>query len=403
MSFPPVKEQLDLIKRNTVDIIPEDELSRKLEKSLKEKKPLKVKLGCDPSRPDLHIGHGVVLQKLRDFQDLGHKAILIIGDFTAMIGDPSGKSKTRPALTMEETRINGKTYYEQASKILKEKDLDIRYNSEWLDKMSFSDVIKLSSKYTVAQILERDDFTKRMNAKTPISLHELLYPLSQAYDSVAIQSDIELGGTDQTFNLLVGRAIQEAFNIDPQCIVTCELLEGTDGVEKMSKSLNNAICFTDLPKDIFGKSMSIPDSLIYKYFQLGTVLNENELSEIKKQLSDPAVNPRNLKVRLGYELVKKYYDDESAKYAQQEFETIFVKKEVPDDIPEFRLASKEVKLVTIIKENNMTTTSSEAIRLIKQGGVSIDGNKIMDEKYVVKAEKDFVLKVGKRKFLKVKV
>lgn len=403
MSFPPVKEQIDLIKRNTVEIIPEDELVKKLEKSLKENKPLRIKLGCDPSRPDLHIGHGVVLQKLRDFQDLGHKAVLIIGDFTAMIGDPSGKSKTRPALTMEETRINGKTYFEQASKILLEKDLEIRYNSEWLDKMTFSDVIKLSSKYTVAQILERDDFTKRMNAKTPISLHELLYPLSQAYDSVAVQSDIELGGTDQTFNLLVGRAIQEAYGQSAQCIVTCELLEGTDGVEKMSKSLNNAICFTDTPRDIFGKSMSIPDSHIYKYFQLGTLLNDNELAEIKKQLSDPAVNPRNLKVRLGYELVKKYYDEESAKYAQQEFETIFVKKEIPDDITEYKLDSKEVKLITIIKENNLVSSSSEAIRLIKQGGVTIDGEKITDDKYIVKAEKDFVLKVGKRKFLKVKV
>lgn len=403
MSFPPVKEQIDLIKRNVVDIIPEEELVKKLEKSAKENKPLRIKLGCDPSRPDLHIGHGVVLQKLRDFQDLGHKAVLIIGDFTAMIGDPSGKSKTRPALTLDETRVNGKTYFDQASRILLEKDLEIRYNSEWLDKMTFSDVIKLASKYTVAQILERDDFTKRMNAKTPISLHELLYPLTQAMDSVAIASDVELGGTDQTFNLLVGRAIQEAYGMESQCIITCELLEGTDGIEKMSKSLNNAICFTDSPKDIFGKSMSIPDSLIFKYFQLGTMLNDSELAEIKNQLSDPAVNPRNLKVRLGYELVRKYYDEESAKYAQNEFETIFVKKEVPDDIPEFKLDAKEVKLVTIIKENNMAASSSEAIRLIKQGGVTIDGEKITDDKYIVKVEKDFVLKVGKRKFLKVLV
>lgn len=403
MPFPPVKEQIDLIKRNVVDIIPEEELVKKLEKSAKENKPLRIKLGCDPSRPDLHIGHGVVLQKLRDFQDLGHKAVLIIGDFTAMIGDPSGKSKTRPALTLDETRVNGKTYFDQASRILLEKDLEIRYNSEWLDKMTFSDVIKLASKYTVAQILERDDFTKRMNAKTPISLHELLYPLTQAMDSVAIASDVELGGTDQTFNLLVGRAIQEAYGMESQCIITCELLEGTDGIEKMSKSLNNAICFTDSPKDIFGKSMSIPDSLIFKYFQLGTMLNDSELAEIKNQLSDPAVNPRNLKVRLGYELVRKYYDEESAKYAQNEFETIFVKKEVPDDIPEFKLDAKEVKLVTIIKENNMAASSSEAIRLIKQGGVTIDGEKITDDKYIVKVEKDFVLKVGKRKFLKVLV
>jgi tyrosyl-tRNA synthetase len=242
-----------------------------------------------------------------------------------------------------------------------------------------------------------------MASKTPISLHELLYPLSQAFDSVAVNSDVELGGTDQKFNLLVGRAIQEAYGQESQCIVTCELLEGTDGVEKMSKSLNNAICFTDSPKDIFGKSMSIPDKLIYKYYTLGTMLNDAELVEIKKELDNPATNPRNLKVRLGYELVKKYYDEESAKYAQNEFETIFVKKEIPDDIPEFKLDAKEVKLVTIIKENNMAATSSEAIRLIKQGGVTIDGEKIIDEKYVVKAEKDFVLKVGKRKFLRVKI
>jgi len=403
MSFPPVKEQIDLIKRNTVEIIPEDELVKKLEKSLRENKPLRVKLGCDPSRPDLHIGHGVVLQKLRDFQDLGHKAILIIGDFTAMIGDPSGKNKTRPALTLEETRINGKTYFEQASKLLKTDNLEIKYNSEWLDKMTFGDVIKLASKYTVAQILERDDFTKRLEAKTPISLHELLYPLSQAMDSVAIESDVELGGTDQTFNLLVGRAIQEAYGQPSQCIVTCELLEGTDGIEKMSKSMNNAICFTDSPKDIFGKSMSIPDKLILKYFTLGTMISGEELAAIKLELEDPKTNPRNLKVRLGYELVKKYYSEESAKYAQNEFETIFVKKEIPDDLPEFKMDAKEVKLVTLIKENEMASSSSEAIRLIKQGGVTIDGEKVTDEKFVLRPEKDFVLKVGKRKFLKVKV
>ena len=403
MAFPTLNEQIDLIKRNTVEIIPEEELARKIEKSIKDNKPLRIKLGCDPSRPDLHIGHGVVLQKLRDFQDLGHKAVLIIGDFTAMIGDPSGKSKTRPALTLEETRINGKTYFEQASRILLEKDLEIRYNSEWLDKMTFSDVIMLASKYTVAQILERDDFTKRMASKTPISLHELLYPLSQAMDSVAVKSDVELGGTDQKFNLLVGRAIQEAYEMAPQCIVTCELLEGTDGVEKMSKSLNNAICFTDLPKDIFGKAMSIPDSLIMKYYTLGTMLSDTELAEIKTELDNPATNPRNLKVRLGYELVKKYYDEVSAKYAQEEFEKIFSKKEIPDDIPEFKLDAKEVKLVTIIKENNMAASSGEAIRLIKQGGVTIDGEKITDDKHIVKPEKDFVLKVGKRRFLRVKV
>ena len=403
MSFPGVKEQLALIKRNVIEIIPDDELEKKLAKSIKENKPLRIKLGCDPSRPDLHIGHGVVLQKLRDFQDLGHIAVLIIGDFTAMIGDPSGKNKTRPPLSLEETRINGKTYFDQASKILSEKNLEIRYNSEWLDKMNFRDVIKLASKYTVAQILQRDDFEIRMESNTPISLHELLYPLSQAMDSVAISSDVELGGTDQKFNLLVGRAIQEAYGQEPQFIITMELLEGTDGVEKMSKSLNNAICFTDSPKDIFGKTMSIPDSLILKYFTLTTPLNDKELAEIKKQLDDQKTNPRGLKVRLAYELVKKYYDEERAKYAEQEFETIFVKKGIPDDIQPFKLDTKEIRLTNFMCITGTAASTSEATRLIKQGGVSIDGEKITDVHYVIKAVKDFILKVGKRKFVKVKV
>jgi len=401
LSFPSIKEQLELIKKNTVEIIPEDELIKKLEKSYKENKPLTVKLGCDPSRPDLHIGHSVVLQKLRDFQDLGHKVILIIGDFTGMIGDPSGKNKTRPSLTLEETRINGKSYFEQASKILLDKNLEIRYNSEWLDKMTFSDVIKLSSKYTVARMLERDDFEKRLSRDEPISLHEILYPLSQAMDSVAIHSDVELGGTDQKFNLLVGRDIQQGYGQEPQCIITMELLEGTDGVEKMSKSLNNAISFTDTPKDIFGKTMSIPDKLILKYFTLCTALTEDELSIIKRELENEKTNPRNVKVRLGYELVKKYHDEDSAKYALHEFETIFVKKEIPDDIPEYTINKGELKLVTLMKEAGMSSSASEAIRLINQGGVSIDGEKIIDEKYLVKADNEFILKVGKRKFVKV--
>jgi tyrosyl-tRNA synthetase len=398
--FPAVKEQIELIKKNTVEIIPEAELTRKLEKSLKENKPLVIKLGCDPSRPDLHIGHSVVLQKLRDFQDLGHKVILIIGDFTAMIGDPSGKNKTRPSLSLEETRINGKTYFEQAKKILSDQNLEIRYNSEWLDEMKFSDVIKLASHYTVARILERDDFEKRLKNDEPISLHEIMYPLSQAMDSVAIKSDVELGGTDQKFNLLVGRDIQQAYGQESQCIITMELLEGTDGVEKMSKSLNNAICFTDSPKDIFGKTMSIPDMLIYKYLSLCTDLSADELAKIKAQLVDNNTNPRDLKVKLGYELVKKYYDDQSAKAAEQEFELIFVKKEVPDDIPEIKLNAVGMKLVDVIKEAKLAVSSSEATRLIKQGGVSINGEKVTDEKEVVKLG-EFVLKVGKRKFAKI--
>jgi len=399
--FPEIKEQLDLIKKNTVEIIPEEELEKKLVKSKNEGKPLIVKLGCDPSRPDLHIGHSIVLQKLRDFQDLGHKVTLIVGDFTGMIGDPSGRNKTRPPLTLEETRINGKTYFEQASKILTDKNLEIRYNSEWLGKMTFSDVIKLASHYTVARILERDDFEKRYKNDEPISMHELLYPLSQAMDSVAIKSDIELGGTDQKFNLLVGRDIQTAYGLEPQVIVTMELLEGTDGSEKMSKSLNNAICFTDTPKDIFGKTMSIPDSLIYKYFKLCTDINNEELAEIKSQLDDKNTNPRNLKVKLGYELVKKYYDVQAAENAQKEFESIFVKKEIPDDIPEYEMKTGEIKLANLMKDTHMTDSTSDSIRLITQGGVSIDGEKVTDRNFILKPEKETILKVGKRKFLKV--
>jgi tyrosyl-tRNA synthetase len=400
--FPEVNQQLDIIKKRTVEIIPEVELEKKLVKSKKENKPLIVKLGCDPSRPDLHIGHSVVLQKLRDFQDLGHKVILIVGDFTGMIGDPSGRNKTRPPLTLEETRINGKTYFDQASKILSDKNLEIRYNSEWLDKMKFSDVIKLASHYTVARILERDDFEKRFKKDEPISMHELLYPLSQAMDCVAVKSDIEIGGTDQKFNFLVGRDIQQAYGQEPQVIITLELLEGIDGSEKMSKSLNNAISFTDTPKDIFGKTMSIPDNLIYKYFRLSTDVSDKELGEIKSKLEDKNTNPKDLKVKLGYELVKKYYDEKSAGNAKNEFETIFVKKELPDEIEEYELKTTEIKLTQLMKESGLSDSTSNAARLIKQGGVYVDGEKVTDLNYVLKPEKEIILKVGKRKFLKIK-
>lgn len=399
--FPEVKEQLDLIKKNTVEIIPEEELERKLTKSRKENKPLIVKLGCDPSRPDLHIGHSIVLQKLRNFQDLGHKVILIVGDFTGMIGDPSGRNKTRPPLTLEETRINGKTYFDQASKILSDKNLEIRYNSEWLDKMKFSDVVKLASHYTVARILERDDFEKRFKNDEPISMHELLYPLSQAMDSVAVISDVEIGGTDQKFNFLVGRDIQQSYGQEPQVIITMELLEGTDGTEKMSKSLDNAICFTDTPKDIFGKTMSIPDTLIYKYFRLCTDISNKELAEIKSKLEDKNSNPRDLKVKLGYELVKKYHNIKSAENAKNEFEAVFVKKELPDDIPEYKMKVKEIKLTVLMKEANLTDSTSNASRLIDQGGVYFDGQKVKDKNLILKPEKETILKVGKRKFLKI--
>lgn len=402
-SFPPINEQMDLIKRGASEIIPEDELVKKLERSLKENKPLNIKLGCDPSRPDLHIGHSVVLRKLAQFQSLGHQAILIIGDFTGMIGDPSGRNATRPALSLEETRANGKSYFEQASKILNAKTTNIVYNSEWLAAMTFEDVIRLASRYTVARMLERDDFTKRFKANEPISMHELLYPLAQAMDSVAIKSDVELGGTDQKFNLLVGRDIQREFGAEPQVILTMPLIVGTDGVEKMSKSYDNYIGISESPKEIFGKTLSIPDSIIYNYYELTTDLTSNELREIKNQLADPEINPRNLKRKLARTLVRMYHDEQSANGAEEEFDRIFIKKEIPDEIPEFNFENTEeiniVELVTLVK---FAESKSEAKRLVLQGGVQFNGEKISDMNSAVQIANDSILKVGKRKFIKLK-
>jgi tyrosyl-tRNA synthetase len=404
LKFPSVNEQIDLIKYGAVEIIPEDELVKKIERSIKTGKPLKVKLGCDPTKPDLHLGHSVVLRKLRHFQELGHIAVLIIGDFTAMIGDPSGRSKTRPQLSFEETRVNGQTYFEQAKKILLPERVEIRYNSEWLGKMTFEDVIRLASKYTVARMLERDDFSKRYKSGEPISIHELLYPLAQAMDSVAIEADVELGGTDQKFNLLVGRAIQREFGQEPQVIITMPLLVGTDGVEKMSKSLDNYIAFNDPPFEMYGKTMSIPDELIYDYFLLTTDLSPTEIENIKKQLNDPSVNPRDLKRRLAWELVRMYHGVEEANKAQEEFDKIFVRKEIPEELEEFEIEQGDgkIRIVELLVQTGVANSKSEAKRLIQLGGVSIDGVKINDIDATVGLDKSFVIKVGKRKFLKIK-
>jgi tyrosyl-tRNA synthetase len=393
---------MDLIRRGAAEIIQEDELVKKIEKSAKENKPLIIKLGCDPSRPDLHIGHSVVLRKLEQFQSLGHQAILIIGDFTGMIGDPSGRNVTRPALTIEETRANGKSYFEQASKILHREKTKIVYNSEWLGKMSFEDVIKLSSKYTVARMLERDDFTKRFKSGMAISIHELLYPLAQAMDSVAIKSDVELGGTDQKFNLLVGRDIQREFEIEPQVILTMPLLVGTDGAEKMSKSYNNYIGISESPQEIFGKTLSISDDLIYTYFELATDISNEKLKEIEKQLSDPKVNPRDLKRELARTLVRMYHSEAAALQAESEFDKIFVKKDVPDDLTEHKIkGKKEIGIVDLIMEVKFAPSKSEARRLVAQGGVSLDGEKIEDINHSIKLNGEKILKVGKRKFVKI--
>ena len=398
--FVPIKEQMDLILRGTEEIIPIEDLERKLEQSRKDDKPLQVKFGCDPSRPDLHIGHSVVLRKLRHFQDLGHEAVLLIGDFTAMIGDPTGRNKTRPQITLEETKGNATSYIEQASIILAEENLTIVYNSEWLGKMEFSDVIKLSSKYTVARMLERDDFTKRYKDGVPISVHEFLYPLAQGYDSVYLQSDVELGGTDQKFNLLVGRDLQKEAGQDPQVIITTPILEGTDGVEKMSKSYDNYIGLTDSPADIYGRTLSIPDSLIARYFEYATEIPNIELEEIKSDLEQGVSNPRDLKRKLARELVTIYHNSEKALQAEAEFDKMFIKKDVPDKLPEIKL-SKPEKLVFLMVQNNMAGSNGEGRRLISQGAVSIEKEKVSDIHFMVEPGVDQILKVGKRKFLKI--
>ena len=323
MKFISVKEQINIIKRGTEEILPEHELISKLEISYKSGKPLIVKLGCDPSTPDLHIGHGVVLRKMRHFQDLGHQAVLVIGDFTGIIGDPSGRNKTRPQLTSEDVKKNAKTYIDQAKAILDVNKLKVVYNSTWLNAMQFSDVVKLASKYTVARMLERDDFTKRFKAEVPISIHEFLYPLAQGMDSVELMADIELGGTDQKFNLLVGRDLQRESGQKPQVIITVPLLEGTDGVEKMSKSYENHIALYDTPEDMYGKTMSIPDEMIEKYFLLGLDAGDKKIKEVKCKLAD-GVNPRDLKRELACLLVEKYYDKNSAVEAENRLDQMIL-------------------------------------------------------------------------------
>jgi tyrosyl-tRNA synthetase len=400
MAFPSLHEQMDLIKRGVSEIIPEADLVQKIERSIKTNKPLKIKLGCDPSRPDLHLGHSVVLRKLRQFQDLGHTAILIIGDFTGMIGDPSGKSKTRPSLTLEETRKNGESYFEQARKILSPVNVQMIYNSDWLGTMSFADVIKLASKYTVSQMLEREDFHTRFNKEEPISLHEFLYPLAQAMDSVAIESDVELGGTDQKFNLLVGRAIQREFGKEAQVILTMPILPGTDGVEKMSKSLDNYIGISDSPREIFGKTLSIPDRLMYDFFVLATNTPNAELPAVKAAIES---HPRDTKRRLAKELVALYHNPEAAVAAEEEFDRIFVKKDIPDVIEgmSYGIVGGSVNILQLLTETKLVPSKGEARRLIEQGGVSVNNEKISNAKMDIALSGPAIVKVGKRKFLKI--
>lgn len=403
-SFPPVDEQLKQIKRGVEEILPEDALVEKLKKSRETGKPLTIKLGCDPSRPDLHLGHAVVLRKLRQFQDLGHQAVLVVGDFTAMIGDPTGRSKTRPALTLEETRENGQSYFEQASTVLDPDKTRIEYNSAWLDKMSFSDVIQLASHYTVARMLEREDFDQRYSAGKPIAIHEFLYPLAQAQDSVALEADIELGGTDQKFNLLVARDIQEVNGQEPQVCVTLPILEGTDSQEKMSKSLDNYIGLTEAPQEMYGKVLSISDALIYRYFMLATDVATEKLPELKAFAEK---DPRNAKHQLARTIVEMYHGEKAADNARKHFEKTVVQGGLPDDIEEFRPeleeGEDEVGLLNLMRQVGFVDSNSQARRLIKQNAVSINGEKITDPYYYVNVKENapLVLKVGKRRYAKI--
>lgn len=394
-----VSAQLDTIKRGVVDIIPEAELKNKLHASIKNHKPLRIKLGLDPTAPDIHLGHTVVLNKLRQFQDLGHEVHLIIGDFTARIGDPSGKSETRKQLTAEQIAVNAATYQEQIFKVLDRNKTIIHYNSEWLQNMTLVDVLSLAGKYTVARMLERDDFSKRYKEGMPIGVHEFMYPLMQGYDSVELQADVEMGGTDQTFNLLVGRNLQKEYGQEPQIALTMPILEGTDGVQKMSKSLGNYIGVNEEPNEIFGKTMSITDDLICRYFELVTRVPMSEINEMKAQMVKGELNPRDAKIKLAKAIITIFYNEEEADKAEERFKLIFSRHDIPDDIPAIQTAEKEVWLPKFLLEQGMVQSTSDGRRMLQQEAIKVNGNKQEGENLIL--ENDMVIQVGKRKFLKI--
>jgi tyrosyl-tRNA synthetase len=395
-----VDEQLKIISRGAVEIIPEEELKKKLERSVKENRPLRVKWGADPSAPDIHLGHTVPLRKLRQFQELGHEVYFLIGDFTAMIGDPTGKSETRKQLTREEVLRNAETYKQQIFKILDPAKTKIVFNSEWCSEMKFSDVLQLTSQYSVARMLERDDFAKRYKEGRSISIVEFMYPLIQGYDSVALKADIEVGGTEQKFNLLVGRDLQTAYGQEPQVILTVPIIEGTDGVQKMSKSLGNYIGVSETPKEIFGKVMSIPDSLITRYFELLTDVTLEKIREFENRMKK-GENPRDFKVQLGQAIVGQLHSMKDAGEVLTEFERVFKEKGLPDNIPGYTIVQGERSIVDIVIAAGLVSSKSEMRRLIKQNAVSIDGEKITEE-ISLSGGKERIIKIGKRIFLKVK-
>jgi tyrosyl-tRNA synthetase len=393
-----MKENLNLIKRGIDELISEEELLAKL----KSKKQLVVKAGFDPTAPDLHLGHTVLINKLRHFQQLGHQIIFLIGDFTGMIGDPSGKNKTRPALDEKEIKENAKSYEKQVFKILDPKLTHVRFNSEWSNKLGAEGIIKLASQYNLARMLERDDFSKRYKSNQTIALHEFLYPLIQANDSIALKADIELGGTDQKFNLLVGRELQRAFGQEPQVVITVPILEGLDGKNKMSKSLDNYVGIDEAPNEMFGKIMSISDELMWRWFDLLSFKTTDEIKELKADQTNGR-NPRDIKIDLAKELISRFHDEESADLAETNFINQFQKKNIPDDLEEVSLVLSEgsIPLANLLKDCEMTSSTSEAIRMIKQGAVRIDEKKITDTKYKISSGSSAVYQVGKRKFKKI--
>ncbi|ODS50824.1 MAG: tyrosyl-tRNA synthetase [Halanaerobium sp. 4-GBenrich] len=403
-----INEQLKILKRGVSDLISEEELEKKLKKAKKEGRPLKVKLGLDPSAPDIHLGHTVVLRKLKQFQNLGHEVYLIIGDFTGMIGDPTGKSETRNQLTKEEVLENAHTYQEQFSKVLDPEKTNVVFNGKWLGKMDFADVLELSAHYTVARMLERDDFSKRYSAGKPIGIHEFFYPLMQGYDSVAIEADVELGGTDQRFNLLVGRKLQQEYGQEPQVVLMMPLLEGLDGVNKMSKSLDNYIGVYDEPADMFGKVMSIPDDMIVRYFELLTDISIERLDEIKAALKRDDFNPMELKKELAAQIVEEYHDKEAAVEARQEFESVFSKGNLPEDIPVIEIAESDLEdgelwIVKLVAATGLVDSNSQVRRLIKQGAVTIDDEKYEKINLDLEVKDGMIIQIGKRRFAKIKL
>ena len=394
-----MKEALSIIKRGTDEILTEADLKKKLESG----KQLVIKAGFDPTAPDLHLGHTVLLNKLRHFQDLGHKVIFLIGDFTGQIGDPSGKNKTRPTLGSDELTENAKTYEKQVFKILKKELTEVRFNSEWCNDLGAAGLIDLASKYNVARMLERDDFNKRYNANQSIALHEFLYPLVQGYDSVALNADVECGGTDQKFNLLVGRELQRAYDQEPQVVLTVPILEGLDGKNKMSKSLDNFIGIDERPEEMFGKIMSISDELMWRWFELLSFIPQKEINNLRKKV-DEGTNPRDIKFLLAEELVDRFHETGQGASCRESFLQRFQKGSLPDDIKEISLTieSDSIPLTNLLKNTDMTSSTSEAMRLIKQGGVKIDSEKVLDPKKEIQKGSEAVYQVGKRKFLKIR-